>query len=805
MSDLKLCFGCMEPLGSDETVCARCGYDQHSTCLSNYLKPGTVLHERFLVGKMLAANGEGVTYIGYDSSVDCKVLIREYFPERLCSRVQNSTAINVNYEHLAQYKALMAEYTELNKALARLRNLSHLNPALDMFAENNTTYAVYEYLEGSTLLDYLKENAGELSWNTVRRIFPPLFTTLSLLHNAGVLHRGLSPETIFVTDKGEIKLMGFCISAVRTNDTELDAELFDGYAAPEQYFADRQQGTWTDVYGICAVLYRILTGCRATDAMSRQDYDILVPPSELNPKIPENVSEGIMKGLLLDGSMRVRTITDLVTLLFDTEPVTEQEPHPADAFTDPLPASKGSTAVFHPQTHHTAEHQNVSHSQNHSQNHSQPQRRPQQRPQNGNGQNRSGQSRNPQQRRPANANGQRRPQQSQQRSSSGSRPRQAAAAHTNHPQTRRPAAAAAAAAHNRKAEEATVFERIRAPLFIAILFFAILTLVVWAIVKVLSGFGNGNDALFKDKNSSVSDNIIPAQTDEPSPDEHPDFVVPDLVGKSYSIKKEEMDSYGYLKLDPEFVFREDHPKDMIYEQEIEPGTLVVTGSTLKVKVSLGTSNLVIPTFKDMQLKSYLKVLEDMGLAEAIDGGGNNNITPNAPNGLYWSYQSKLTTAAQTTSPETVTTTKDGKTHIVKYISKVDYNYQNGYVCAVEPEPGTPFNALDDYEITVYYAYNPVYVQVTGMTQNGTTATGTKNTKITGTTSSSKTTAKLPDGTEVTGQQTKAQEQQTDAPPKATDPPPPVVTDPPATNPPPPVVTDPPAPPPDNPPAENNEG
>ena len=99
-----------------------------------------------------------------------------------------------------------------------------------------------------------------------------------------------------------------------------------------------------------------------------------------------------------------------------------------------------------------------------------------------------------------------------------------------------------------------------------------------------------------------------------------------------------------------------------------PGTLVVTGSTLKVKVSLGTSNLVIPTFKDMQLKSYLKVLEDMGLAEAIDGGGNNNITPNAPNGLYWSYQSKLTTAAQTTSPETVTTTKDGKTHIVKYIS-----------------------------------------------------------------------------------------------------------------------------------------
>ena len=247
MSDLKLCFGCMKPLSSGETICAHCGYDQNTTTLANYLKPGTLLHERFLIGKMLDANGESVTYIGFDTSVECKVRIREYFPEGLCSRVPNSSIINVNYEHLAQYKSLMAEYTELNKALARMRNLNHLNPAIDMFAENNTTYAVYEYLEGRTLLDYLKENAGELKWDTVRCIFSPLFTSLSLLHNAGVLHRGLSPETIFVTDKGEIKLTGFCISAVRTNDTELDAELFDGYAAPEQYFADRQQGTWTDV------------------------------------------------------------------------------------------------------------------------------------------------------------------------------------------------------------------------------------------------------------------------------------------------------------------------------------------------------------------------------------------------------------------------------------------------------------------------------------------------------------------------------------------------------------------------------
>ncbi|MBP0989005.1 MAG: protein kinase, partial [Oscillospiraceae bacterium] len=220
MSENRLCYKCMEPL-EEGHICPACGYDNNSVTLANYLKPGTVLHERYLIGVMQSANGEGVTYIAFDQHVKCKVLVREYFPEQLCSRLPGSTEISVDANHLAQYKALMAEYTELNKALARLRHLSHLNPALDLFAENNTTYAVYEYFEGGTLLSYLKENAGELSWNTVKRIFPPLFTSLSMLHNAGVLHRALSPETIFVTDRGELKLRGFCISAVRTQDTEL--------------------------------------------------------------------------------------------------------------------------------------------------------------------------------------------------------------------------------------------------------------------------------------------------------------------------------------------------------------------------------------------------------------------------------------------------------------------------------------------------------------------------------------------------------------------------------------------------------
>ena len=232
----------------------------------------------------------------------------------------------------------MAEYTELNKSLAKMRSLSsHLSPTLDLFAENNSTYAVYEYIDGVRLVDYLKENAGELSWSEVSAMFPPLFTTLSLVHNAGVLHRGISPDTIYVTDKGELKLTDFCISAVRTANTELKNEIFSGYAAPEQYSAASRQGTWTDVYGICAVLYRILTGSKPDSANVRLEKDNLYTPQELNSNIPKHVSDVIMKGMSLSGDDRIQTITELVTALFDQPAIGIGQTQTCLLYTSPSP------------------------------------------------------------------------------------------------------------------------------------------------------------------------------------------------------------------------------------------------------------------------------------------------------------------------------------------------------------------------------------------------------------------------------------------------------------------------------------
>lgn len=319
MGERKICYRCMKRYDNNLSICPSCAYAENTSSNPMYLKAGTILHERYLVGVLLGYNGEGATYIAHDTSTECTVLIREYMPVNLCTRSEGRSNLNVTYESLAKYKAFMAEFTELNKSLARLRNNSNINAMLDMFTENNTTYAVFEHIEGVSMLDYLKDNAGELSWEQISKLFPPLFTTLGILHNAGIIHRAICPETVYITNKGELKLTGFCISSVRTADSGLEYELFKGYTAPEQYSAgtNSRQGSWTDVYGVCALMYRSLTGCMPVDAMRRLKDDELCEPRMLSAKIPRNVSRIIMDGMNLSGCDRIQTITELVTKLFE--------------------------------------------------------------------------------------------------------------------------------------------------------------------------------------------------------------------------------------------------------------------------------------------------------------------------------------------------------------------------------------------------------------------------------------------------------------------------------------------------------
>ena len=318
MGEFNLCYGCMNPKDCDENgVCRICGFDENAPSLPSYLAPGVMLRDRYVVGKLLSYNGESANYIGFDTITQSKTVIKEYMPDTLCEREAGKSILDVAPQYVAQYKTLMSEFVELNKTLSKMRSLSHIIPVVDMFGDNNTGYVVLAYFEGVTLEKYIDRNGGRLTWETVRRFFPPIFTTVSLVHNAGLVHRGICPENILIGENGDIKLTGFAISDERTANTEIAPELYSGYAAPEQYNSSARQGTWTDVYGVSAMLYKALTGVTPLDAASRLTDDTLETPASLVPEIPESVSNVIMSGMELDGEKRIQTITELVTKLFE--------------------------------------------------------------------------------------------------------------------------------------------------------------------------------------------------------------------------------------------------------------------------------------------------------------------------------------------------------------------------------------------------------------------------------------------------------------------------------------------------------
>ncbi len=582
MGENKLCLGCMEKKGT-VSVCPHCGYVEGTPYLPSYIEPGTLLHNRYTVGKLLSSNGEGATYIGYDTVITCKIVIREYMPENLCSRVKDKPIISVNYNHLAQYKALMAEFTELNKSLAKMRTLSHIVPALDLFSENNTTYAIYEFVECISLIDYLKENAGELSWEQVSKLFPPLFTTLSIIHNTGIIHRGISPNTIYYTPKGELKLMEFCVSGVRTANTELVSEIFQGYAAPEQYSLSSRQGTWTDVYGICAVLYRILTGCMPTDALSRMDNDNLCPPHEINTNVPKNISLVIMDGLKLVGRERIQTITELVTRLF------EQLDNSAKSFTATITIPKSKLdAVIRDKNQNNKQVTPVIDDEYEDEI--------------------DGTDVSPQ----------------------------------------------------------SSLERIKVAVIIGVLLLAILMVLVTVFLNVLNGddtekiksgvdsLSSLNNVVTVTVNTEESTEITTESTEDTTTIEN-DSLMPSLIGKSFEIQKTA--HAGWITLEPVYEYNNDYGNGLIYEQEIKEGEKFASGSTVKVWVSKGSENVVIPSFAGLKLDEYLQKLDASGIR----------------------YEQKV---------------------------EENYDYTNGYVTGTSKEPGSTINVKNGEILTVTYAENP---------------------------------------------------------------------------------------------------
>ena len=312
----NLCMGCMSVL--DENGKCRCGYNEDAPTDEACIPVRTVIGEKYIVGKMIRRNGEAITYIGFDKENEEKVFIQEYMPGKIAKRSDLTGEVVPFTGFEAQYKTLMADYYDLFDSLRNFRHTEYLMPVINVFCENNTVYAIYKYIKTISYGDYLSHNGGEFTWPQVKKLFMPLFTTLTYLHSNGFVHRGISPESIRVNAKGQLMLNGFGTAALYSKNSVIEPSLAPGYSAPEQYSEGLWQGEWTDVYSIAAVLYKSLTGTLPADAESRKEVDHLCPPEELNFNISSEVSDAILNAMTINGEYRTRSIDDFTAELLES-------------------------------------------------------------------------------------------------------------------------------------------------------------------------------------------------------------------------------------------------------------------------------------------------------------------------------------------------------------------------------------------------------------------------------------------------------------------------------------------------------
>ncbi len=316
-----LCPGCMAVLDEPDLPCPLCGFDKKTYSPSpRSLQPFTKLNGKYLVGKVIGEGGFGITYIGFNMETDLPVAIKEYFPSELATRDTSQGNVITIFSGEARdlYRDGLEKYLREARNLSMFSDLPGIVTVKDFFYENETAYIIMEYINGITLKQHLTKVGGRMKQNEVIKMMKPVLESMNKIHEVGIIHRDISPDNIMITKNKQIKLTDF--GAARVFDTEdnksITVVLKRGYAPEEQYRAKGNQGPWTDVYALCATMYRMITGVTPQEALERIIEDNVEPISKYDPNVWAETEYAIMKGLSLRAQDRFQTVDDLIDALY---------------------------------------------------------------------------------------------------------------------------------------------------------------------------------------------------------------------------------------------------------------------------------------------------------------------------------------------------------------------------------------------------------------------------------------------------------------------------------------------------------
>ena len=273
------------------------------------LPKGTRIRD-FEFHRVLGHGGFGITYLGWNVTLDIPVAIKEYFPADLATRERNLSVVPQTDQAAPDFQWGLERFLDEARILARFQHPGIVR-IHHFFEAHRTAYIVMDYVEGESLSAYLTRK-GTLSEVELQGILDPLLGALEVVHRADFLHRDIKPGNIVLRAKdGSPVLLDFGAArqAMGAKSRSVTSIVTPGYAPIEQYSTRAAQGAWTDIYALGGVCYRALTGESPFDATDRMRNDPLIPVAQrcAGKASPEFLA-GIDAALSVDAPDRPQSI-----------------------------------------------------------------------------------------------------------------------------------------------------------------------------------------------------------------------------------------------------------------------------------------------------------------------------------------------------------------------------------------------------------------------------------------------------------------------------------------------------------------
>jgi serine/threonine protein kinase len=294
------------------------------------LPAGTRLNEFEIVG-LIGIGGFGIVYLAKDHSLDREVAIKEYMPTAFAARMNDKSVAVRSARHADTFAAGLRSFINEARLLARFDHPS-LVKVYRFWEANGTGYMAMPYYKGPTLKRALAEGIVTPNEKWLRGLLTPLMDALEVLHSAQCCHRDVAPDNILLLEDGRPLLLDFGAARHVIGDMTqaLTVMLKPGYAPLEQYAESpsMKQGPWTDVYGLCAVVYFAISRRPPVPSVGRVMSDAMEPLSSIaRGRYSEPFLRAIDAGLAVRPENRPHSMQALRRLL-DSAPTPHDDVPP---------------------------------------------------------------------------------------------------------------------------------------------------------------------------------------------------------------------------------------------------------------------------------------------------------------------------------------------------------------------------------------------------------------------------------------------------------------------------------------------